>query len=254
MTEHQLADRMRAAVAGEPPLGFDPDEVVDRAIRRSRRRAGATATALGTVTLAVAAVAVTSALGSGPGEAIQTVDPASPGTATLVPPPPKNATGKTPSPTFPGSADAAKRLGDLGPILIAQYAPGVPVGKPDSGTWQAGTNPRSLIAAYRVQGTTHRYVTLGVVHEKNKLDLDRSSYRTDGSILVSDTVNPDGSHLQVYRFGQSGDAQALTVLHIRTNGVIAIASTTSKPEPGRTGLVVGQQVLTALATDPRLSF
>ena len=38
MIEQQVADRFREAVAGEPPLGFDPDDVVDRAIKQGRRR------------------------------------------------------------------------------------------------------------------------------------------------------------------------------------------------------------------------
>jgi hypothetical protein len=36
--------------------------------------------------------------------------------------------------------------------------------------------------------------------------------------------------------------------------VIVLANTTAKPEPGRSGLVVTQDVLTAIATDPRLTF
>jgi hypothetical protein len=36
--ETQLAERMHEAVADEPPLGFDPDELTDRAARRQRRR------------------------------------------------------------------------------------------------------------------------------------------------------------------------------------------------------------------------
>jgi hypothetical protein len=38
MIEQQVADRFQDAVANEPPLGFDPDDVIDRAIKRGRRR------------------------------------------------------------------------------------------------------------------------------------------------------------------------------------------------------------------------
>lgn len=38
MNEQQLAQRFQAAVEVEPPLGFDPDEVINRVVLRQRRR------------------------------------------------------------------------------------------------------------------------------------------------------------------------------------------------------------------------
>ena len=38
MIEDRIAERFRAAMADEPPLGFDPDDVVTEAGRRLRRR------------------------------------------------------------------------------------------------------------------------------------------------------------------------------------------------------------------------
>jgi hypothetical protein len=49
MIEQQVADRFQEAVANEPPLGFDPDDVIDRAIKRSRRRKVVWAVAAATV-------------------------------------------------------------------------------------------------------------------------------------------------------------------------------------------------------------
>lgn len=61
MNEQQLEERMLASVADEPPLGFDPDELVDRAGRRRNRRR----TVLG-ATVAAAALMVTAiAIGTG---------------------------------------------------------------------------------------------------------------------------------------------------------------------------------------------
>lgn len=37
MLERQLAERFRAMVANEPPFTVDPDELVDRMVRTSRR-------------------------------------------------------------------------------------------------------------------------------------------------------------------------------------------------------------------------
>jgi hypothetical protein len=60
--EQQLAERFRAVVGDEPPLGFDPDEFVDRLFRRRRRRQ-AIGTALAVVVVATAAVAGVTTLG-----------------------------------------------------------------------------------------------------------------------------------------------------------------------------------------------
>jgi hypothetical protein len=56
MIEQQLAERFRAVVGDEPPLGFDPDELVDGILRRRRRRQ-AVGAALGVALIATTAVA-----------------------------------------------------------------------------------------------------------------------------------------------------------------------------------------------------
>lgn len=62
MIEQQVAERFRAAVDDEPPLELDPDELVDRLLRRTRRRQGL-ATALGVTVVATAAVGGAALLG-----------------------------------------------------------------------------------------------------------------------------------------------------------------------------------------------
>jgi hypothetical protein len=66
MSEEDVRDGLRDAVANEPPLRFDPDELVATARRQVRRRA-LVAAGLATVAVAVAAVAVPAALGRGSG-------------------------------------------------------------------------------------------------------------------------------------------------------------------------------------------
>jgi hypothetical protein len=66
MSEEDVRDGLRDAVANEPPLHFDPDELVASARRQVRRRA-LVAAGLATVAVAVAAVAVPAALGRGSG-------------------------------------------------------------------------------------------------------------------------------------------------------------------------------------------
>ena len=65
MIEQHVADRMRAAVEGEPPLGFDPDEVIDQAIKQRRRRRVVTSVVLAMVVEALVVIALASVPGGG---------------------------------------------------------------------------------------------------------------------------------------------------------------------------------------------
>lgn len=68
MIEQQLRDGLQAAVTKEPPLGFDPDELVDDARRTAHRRRTALAAAAAAAIVAagtIGAVAATGGLGSG---------------------------------------------------------------------------------------------------------------------------------------------------------------------------------------------
>jgi hypothetical protein len=259
MIEDRLADEFRTAVADEPPLGFDPDDVVTEAIRRRKRRqaAGATALATGGVALAAVAVFATSSgtggvsVGAGPSgsSAVQTATtpPGANNKNTPVPASP-SATG------FPGSENAIARLEQVIPPVLRDQVPGLVFDKPDSGTLMVVEGRHGVGGAYLAAGTTHRYVTVFVYHDRDGLDLAGDPSADGGSgVLVSDTPQQDGSHLRVYSYN-GGDSQALTVIHLRTDGVIVQADTTAKPEEGQTGLAASQEVLTAVATDPRLTF
>jgi hypothetical protein len=148
-------------------------------------------------------------------------------------------------------------VADLGPVIPAvlhDRVPGLVFDEPDSGTLMVVDGRRGVGGAYRVAGTEHRYVSVWVYHDQDGLDLAGDPAAAGGwGTLVSDTPQQDGSHLRVYS-SPGADAQGLVVVHLRTDGVIVQADTTAKPEPGYTGLVVDQEVLTAVATDPRLTF
>lgn len=62
MIEQVLAERFHAVVVDEPPMGRDPDEFVDRLIRRGRSRL-AVGAALGVAVIATATVVVTTTFG-----------------------------------------------------------------------------------------------------------------------------------------------------------------------------------------------
>lgn len=268
MIEQQLADRFRAAVADEPPLSFDPDETVDRAARGQRRRYAVIGTAASTAAVAVAAVAVFGLPGGPSGQ----VGPAETDkqSATGNPPiPPSPAplpdkTGKNAPvppadpPSFPGSDKVVAELKQIGPQLLADHVPGLEFDI-DGTPWLPSPEgaPKGVLAAYLVSGTKNSYVTLAVIHETDHLDLANDPMSTGGyGDLVNDTTNPDGSRVRVYGYPSGEGAVELNVLHLRTNGVITQASATGKARTatGQATVPVGLDVLTALATDPRLTF
>ncbi len=266
MIEQRIADRFRTAVLDEPPLGFDPDEVVDRAKRRQRHRTAVGASALVTIGVALGAAVVFAASGGSqlggvgtPGSS-ESVTPTTPPPTT---PPPRDTRPvekedvepTTPPQTFPGSDAAVAHLSRAIPAVLAEKVPNLKFTKPDSGDLMVDSARHEIGGAYLATGTKHRYVSVFVSHNKSTLDLAGDPAAAGGwGPGTSDTTLGDGSHVRVYRMADGGDALAMTVVHLRTDGVIVIASTTAKPEPGRTGLAVSQDVLTAIATDGRLTF
>jgi hypothetical protein len=259
MIEDRLAEKFHTAVAGEPPLGFDPDEVVTEAIRRRRRRQAAGATALATGGVALAAVAVFASAGTPGSSGVRAgADPTGSSVVETTVTPPgtdKNVPGgPSTSPTFPGSDDVVANLGLVIPTVLRERVPGLTFDKPDSGMLIVEDGRHGVGGAYLVGGTTHRYVTVFVYHDKDQLDLAGDPAASGGwGVPVSDTPQQDGSHVRVYST-DGGDAQGLTVVHLRADGVIVMATADAKPEPGLSGLAVDQNVLTTIATDARLTF
>jgi hypothetical protein len=251
--EERIAERFLAAVADEPPLGFDPDDVVTGAARRTRQRRAIAATTVATGVVVLTAVALFAANGTGqvrvgaaPTGTTETAPPHSV-SKTEGPPPP-------PPPAFPGSDAVVRDLGETIPTVLAARVPGLHFGAPDSGVLMVDQSRRSVGGAYKVAGTTHRYVSVFVYHNASALDLAGDPAAAGGwGPWHSDTTRPDGSHLRVYGSDGAG-TQGLLVVHLRTDGVIVLADTTAKPEPGKQGLIVSQDVLTAIATDARLTF
>jgi hypothetical protein len=255
MIEDRIAEEFRTAVAGEPPLGFDPDEVVTHAAQRRRRRQAAGATALATGGVALAAVAVFAT--AGPSQVPAGAAPPGSSVEVTTPPPRRDKEDVPPPsapPTFPGSDDVVADLGGVIPAVLHDRVPGLVFDALDTGTPVVVDGRRGVGGAYLAAGTTHRYVSVFVYHDRDELDLAGDPASGGGwGPMVSDTVQPDGSYLRVYGF-DGGDEQGLSVLHLRTDGVIVQADTTAKPEPGQTGLAVTREVLTAVATDARLTF
>ncbi len=91
MSEQEFREGLRAAVAGEPALSFDPDRLITRARRESARRRSLVAAGVATTAVAVAAVAVPTIIG-----APRTIGPAGPGVDD-----PATPCAPVPKPTVP---------------------------------------------------------------------------------------------------------------------------------------------------------
>ncbi|HET9142163.1 hypothetical protein [Actinophytocola sp.] len=266
MIEERMADRFRAAVADEPPLGFDPDEVVSRAGRERRRRRAVAGSALATGGLAVTTAVLVASTGSD----VQTIGPGAGPTGWLAPAPggassaplrpslPPRTKPKAPSAdvpgSFPGSDAAVAKLRQVIPQVLAEKVTNLAFTHPDGGDLMVHQTGRLIGGAYLATGTSHQYIQVSISHDRDTLDLsaDPAAGGGWGPPLRQSTL-PDGSQLRVYGQNESG-MQNLSVLHFRPDGVIVHVDATMKPEPGRSGLQVSEEVLTAIATDPRLTF
>lgn len=112
MNEKQLAEKMSLAVLDEPPLGFDPDTVIDRLIRRRRRTVLVASSGTAAVLVAVAAVAFG---GMGP----QRLGPA----ISSTPSPPSTPLDVQDPEMSPGPCPLS--MPDVVPPLLAEHFPAV---------------------------------------------------------------------------------------------------------------------------------
>ncbi|RSM64150.1 hypothetical protein DMH04_51645 [Kibdelosporangium aridum] len=118
MSEQELRDGLKLAVADEPPMSFDLDELVDTAERIVRRRRALIAVGVSTAAVAVAAVTVPVVLGIG--GAPQELPQAAPPTATTTTTPPKT------KPEAKTVAQLRQRGEELGARLRTQFPLVVP--------------------------------------------------------------------------------------------------------------------------------
>lgn len=247
MIENQLADRMRAALTDEPPLGFDPDEVADRASQSRRRRRSSLAAvgATGAVlTIAVTAVVMSGGGGGGSevGTQVTTTPTASDAACPSLPP-----NGRPPL-NFPGSAQIVARLDEAGPRLIAKHLPGVHVQPSDTGMI-AYDCPPNVGTLYRVTGSDQT-VMLYLIHARAALDLANDRYAEDQSFrLVGEDTATDGARIRTYEYSGIEFSSALVVVRFGLDGMVTEAYLTGQPP-----LVAGRAELLALASDPELRF
>lgn len=241
MIEQQIEDRLRAAVADEPPLGFDPDELVDRAVRLRRRRRSVLASVGATSAIALVAVAVV-VTGRTDQSQVAATSPQPPPSAT------SSTAGGCPGPGgvpplgFPGSEAAVARLDEVAPQVVREHT-GTAFEPSETGMI-AYDCPPNIGTVYGDQ-TGVGAVTLYLVHAENAIDLDVDLPYVTGAV-TSEETRGDGSVLRVHQ----ADTQVgvrFDVVHLRPDGVVVAAS-------GPLTEHLTLDALTGIATDPRLTF
>lgn len=239
MIEKQLEQSMHAALAGEPPLGFDPDDLVDRAARRHRQRRAFAAVAVmaGVVGLATATLLVARSDGA--------PTATTPDAVCETAPPGAHA----PPEGFPGSAAIVARLRAAEPGLLAEHVPGTTFDPPEGVDLDAFDCPPFIAVSRYVSGGTGESLAIQLTHRRDGLDLAGDPYTDDlFHRLVSDKPAADGARIRVYR-EKSPLQPMLAVVRFGPDGMITEASVIAAD--ART-ITEGQ--LTALATDPELRF
>jgi len=244
--EKRLTEDMHAALADEPPLGFDPDELADRAGRSRRRRRSAYLTAsaaAATTVLAAVAVVVGSHDDAGRNTGTGTVTaPASPTSVPAAKPaacqdtPPR----KDPPLNFPGSAEVVERLDREVPEAVGERLPSDSIERTDP--MLAMDCPPTLVSGYFLGDIS---IALFLTHARPELDDTRDRYA--GAFPVADEFTAeDGALIRVYEVAKGAD-QGLVVTRFGTDGMVAQASIAPR------GSVAVADIVTLLG-DPRLHF
>jgi hypothetical protein len=215
VNENQLTERMRAAVAGEPPLGFDPDELTDRAGRRQRQRRAVLGAVAATFVLAAGAVTVgaaTQRVGNGDGHRV----------------------GGPPQ-----ALNCPQPMATLAPTVITRHIPGVALDNYDLECTQADHQ-------YLVRGTGGR---IWLYREKNRQDSTKDFFADNETAYHLAGETPvQGAIVRTYvEPSNSTDWWLRAAVWIGTDNLVVWAEVSGRGEPMAT-----EEQLIALVSDPEL--
>lgn len=280
MSEQELRDGLRVAVAAEPALSFDPDALMVRARKEIRRRRALVGAGAATVVVAVTAVAVPTVLGQQRGEITSVAPGGAPSgtpTATVTAPPTTSTTAQVDIPWPPPNvvvphytaAQLKQRGSAMQNHLKTQFAKVVPNAKQVLPR-QFGGEAEGAVADGQAYLEAFTSFTLNGV--RSAVDIYTSAPGTegppptqqcsDGGVTQCDVVKqPDGSAVLVttQNIDQNLSGGVITsVLHYRNNGTVVRAAGYNY-DPSGSGSLDRQPAvpvtvaqLTALATDPAL--
>ncbi|MDR7302148.1 hypothetical protein [Haloactinomyces albus] len=283
MDEQTLRDGMRDAVGSEPPLGFDPDQVAERAGRNQRKRRAMVGTGLATLVVLAGATTIPGVLGV---YDQRTVTPAAPSVVEkspaqngelplpgVVPPRPEKESGAEINYPEKKLGKHEKSLVRYTEKTVAEIAPNlddvrvirsaIPVsGKSETDKTRRlqifvrftdEVGPSSTAVSIHAPGTVSE--TPSQICEPDRGDeLTRVQCRVvpqrDGSTLVSSLADPKEG---------PKEARVRTVRHFRADGTVVQASANNfntqelDPNSLRAETVLSEKQLTELVTDPSLT-
>lgn len=243
MIERKISDRMRAAVADEPLLGFDPDEVVTRAARKRRNLRAVTATAV-TAVAAVITAAVVSLPTGGQGGALQVAgSPSQPATKQA----PPDTCGYPWAPVK--EADIVKKLRRVAPKIVTDHAPDVRV----EAVEPIGSScPLKGNAGFTLPGTDQHFALYEIRYQEG-LDLVNTPSTGGLPDQISDKPGAHGSRVEVYQ-GTNSAESVRAVMHRRADGTVTLAYLWAPPLKTIEHFALTVPQLQGMATDPRLAF
>ncbi|HEX3789228.1 MAG TPA: hypothetical protein VHW44_15300 [Pseudonocardiaceae bacterium] len=272
MSEQEIRDALRSALADEPPLSFDLPALVDRAERNARRRRAMFGVAAATALIAVVAVAVPVTLGAGRSAGHPAVSSAAAGgsaprllTTSSTPPVPREYTavelsGRAKLLTASVYRAVTTALPQPEDVAVQGWATGQ-----DSGAITAGPGTLSSFVWVSFKDSTVLLRFTVDAPGANLAATPVSQCTLDGMPAPACTIkaDPDGSALLVENFAEQGKPlteQVASVTDYRTDGgTVNVASYVSYPGKGTVldgGALppVGSSELITMAVAPELSF
>jgi hypothetical protein len=260
MSEQELRDGLKLAVADEPPMKFDLDDLMDTAERLARRRRALIAVGASTAAVAVAAVAVPVVLGISGGGAPLPIPQAAPPSSSVVSPAP---TTRTTPPKRPSLTEA--QLRERGKQMQAHLRNAFPAAVPEATQVTYGvfggesegavSDGQSYLNAF-VRFTAGAKTAVDVYVSDNQEYAERTCAgcqprpQQDGSVIVLRTEN-----------GSAGNDSAMRItsaVHLRNDGsTVRITTYNYDPTGGdapkfQADVALNLDQLVRLASDPAL--
>jgi hypothetical protein len=253
LSEQELRDGLKLAVADEPPMKFDLDDLVDTAERLARRRRALIAVGASTAAVAIAAVAVPVVLGiaGGPAEIPLAAPSHAVSTGSLAPAKPP----LTRDQLVARGAEMQTHLETRFPVVVPgakQVKVGLFGGEAE-GAVEDGQNYLGSFLKFTLAAPTAIEVQV-----RNDQDKDRTCSgagclqipQQDGSLVVVRQVDTGE--------GSPAEMMIKSAVHFRNDGTSVRVTTYNYDPTGQSGMIYQQDVpltvdqLTTLAVDPAL--
>ncbi|GAA1269159.1 hypothetical protein [Saccharothrix xinjiangensis] len=262
MSEGELREGLRAAVGDEPPLRFDPDELIRRGRHERKRRRALVAVGVATLALTGTVLSLPGLLGLRSGDGPPGFDAAAPPVlTTTVAPPVLTTTAAPPVDTTPeptssprGIADA-KLLGAYASQRLLTIAPEVKVLRAEF--TEPGARDRSGHVTGFVQFVDREGVTRVTAQlSAPSMRVTRERFCAGATCSEPHRLN-DGSHLESAAVvDPKGKLITHSVAHFRLDGsVVQVSAYNFDPVDGggvRRTVSLDNDQLAKLATDPGL--